>query len=290
MRFTGYALALAAVLALGGCPDKDKHASIESMNAGIQAFNDGNYSGAVEKLKDATGQYRDNHQAWYTLGQVYGKKGEWENAAEAFEEAVKAKGDDAMYHYHHGLANFEQGKIEEAREPLEKAVEQNGDLFRAHWYLGRVYQHLGEPKKAAEHWSRAAQLNPYFGEPFAMLGQLYLTWDMIPQAVSVLEQGKKTVIDPKEKAKVFYVLGLAYDAQQKWDKSIEAYESALEHSGDNPTANFQLGLALGEAGKNDEAMKQLEEYIAKANPKDDAFNIQQARKRLNMILMDQVDE
>lgn len=287
MRFIGYALATAAAVALGGCPDKDKHASIESMNAGIVAFDDSNYTEAIKNFKDATGRYRDNHQAWYSLGLVYGKKGEWDKAAESFEEAAKVKGDDAMYQFHAGMANYEQGKIEDARAPLEKAVELNGDLYRAHWYLGRVYQHVGEPKKAAEHWSRAAQLNPYFGEPFAALGQLYLLWDMVPQAVSVLEQGKKTVKDPREKTKVFYVLGLAYDAQQKWDKSIEAYEKALEHSSDNPNANFQLGLALAEAGEKEESMKELEAYIAKANPKDDAFNVQQARKRLNMILMEQ---
>lgn len=282
MHLAKIAIAVCALSLVTGCPNKDRHASIEAMNQGIESANAGNSGSAVTAFKEAVRVYPENHQAWYNLGQIYGRDKKWEEAAEAFGEAVKYRGNDAMYHMQRGIALYEVDNKSLSQTHLEKAIELNPDLYRAHYYLGRVLRDLGRPKDAAEAWTRAATLNPLFGPPFTRLGELYLRWDHTQAAISVLQQATNYVKDDTELTNVFYYLGLAYDAEKNWDKAIEAYTSAIEMRSDNVDARFQRGLAYGKKGENVKARKDLEEYGKQGG--DNAFNKEQANRILLQLM------
>ena len=281
MRISFFAIAIASLLALSGCPDKDKHASIEAMNEGIKAAQLNSYTKAIKQLEKAVKLYNDNHQAWYTLGQIYSDQKKWEEAVEALEEAVRAKKDDAMYQMLLGIAEYNQGKGEVAQKYLERAVELEERLARAHFYLGRVYEDKDQPQDAAKEWTRAAMLDPTYGKPFVYLGKMYLTWDMVSEAIRVLEQGKDYVLG-EDLTNVFYYLGLAYDAEKKWDKSIEAYSAAIDAEKSNLDAKFQRGLAYAKKGDKGKARADLQEYVKAAG--DNSYNKQEANKALMTLI------
>lgn len=283
MRTFIYTFALVVLFVLSGCPNKDQHASVEEMNKGIKAAQMNSFTTAVKHLKEAIRLYPDNHQAWYALGQIYSDQKKWEEAVEALNEAVRIKGDDAMYHMLAGIALYQQGNRAVAATHLERAVKIEDRLARAHYYLGRIYEDKDEPENAAKEWSRAAMLDPRNGKPFVSLGRLYLMWDMVPQAIQVLEQGADYVLG-EEKTNVFYYLGLAYDAQKEWDKSIEAYSSAIDAEKSNFDARFQRGLAYANKGDKTKAREDLQEYVKSAN--DNSFNKQEANKALMTLIAD----
>jgi len=265
-----------------GCPDKQRHASIEKMNEGIRKAQVNSFMEAVRFLEEAVKLYPENHLAWYNLGQVYYKDNKLEDSVDAFGEAVKLKGEQPMYQMRLGVSLFDAGNASLAATHLQKAVELEPSLYRAHWYLGRVYYLNDEPKKAAESFSRAAELNPYWGAPFVSLGKLYLLWDKLPEAIQVLEQGGRHVLDIEEKTDVFYHLGLAHDASKDWDKAIEAYSTALDARGNNMEAKFQRGLAYAHKGDKSKARQDLQDY-SKAGG-GDAFNKQEANKALMNLI------
>lgn len=292
-----------ASLGLTGCPNKEKHESIELTNEGVTKFQNQSWDLAIQKFKDATEKYKQNHTAWFSMGEAYGKQGDWESAAGAYAEAAKYKDDDAMYNMRLGQSRYESAKkkatdektgvvgnlgdLGQAQQALEKAVGQNGDLFRAHYYLGLIYREQGKPKQAAESFTRASQLNPTWGKPFIELGELYYQWDRFDEAVRVLSQAQNHVLDPELKTDVYYNLGLAYDykarmspAEEKnfLDKAIEAYSAALDARKDNNEAKLMRGVAYARKGDKSKAEADLNEFIKSGA--GDPFDKQEATKAL----------
>lgn len=278
-------VALSLLLAAAcGRPDMSK--SIEAMNEGVDAFNQGALTKAETKFQEAVSLSKDNHRAWYNLGQTREHRKKWEDAVEAYENAVKIDGNDPMYHYRLGKAYYMVEKYDDAEEHLEKAVKENDRLFKAHYFLGKVYEAKGEPKKAAEAWTKSAEANPTFGKPFNALGILYITWDKLPAAVQVLENGVMNVIDPEEKSDVYYHLGLAYEKQNKLDKAIEAYTNALELRSGNIDALRQRGISYANKGDTKKAKADLEKFV-QAGGGNDAFQLQAANEILMQLAMKQ---
>jgi tetratricopeptide (TPR) repeat protein len=287
---------LAATL-LFACGSRDKQASIEASNKGVEAYTHESWENAIKHFEEAVKLWRKNHPAWYSLGQIYGKKDEWDKAAKALSEAVRFK-DDAMYHMWLGVALYEVerkaeresgkvGNLDRAEAELARGVELNGDLFRGHWYLGRIYRDTGRPREAAEAWTRACALNPYFGKPFVRLGALYLRWDRVSEAIQVLSQGKQYVPADEDLTNIYYYLGMAYDAQaaaneaggpSRWDKSIEAYSLAIDHRADNDQARFQRGLAYIKKGDRAKGMADLDNFLKRGS--GSTFEKQEASKAM----------
>jgi tetratricopeptide (TPR) repeat protein len=283
MRTLICTFALVVSFTLSGCPNHDQHESIEHMNEGIKAAQLNSFATAVKHLKEATRLYPDNHQAWYTLGQIYSDQKKWEDAVAVLNEAVRIKGSDPMYQMLAGIAHYQQGNRALAATHLEKAVQLEDRLARAHDYLGRVHEDNDEPEKAATEWSRAAMLDPTNGSPLVRLGRLYLTWDMVPQAIQVLEQGADFVLG-EERTNVFYYLGLSYDASKEWDKSIEAYTNSIAAEKSNLDATFQRGLAYAQKGDKSKARADLQEYVKSAA--ENSYNKQEANKALMTLIAD----
>ena len=261
-------VALAAVLALFGCADKERNESIEAMNRGIELVQRQSYQTAIKEFQKAVEIYDENHQAHYSMGLVYGQQKQWKEAADALSNAVKHNSKDSMYHYKLGQALFRSwdegtgGSLELAQTHLEEAIKINPRLFKAHWFLGKAYYHKDQPAKAAQHWTEAARLDAGFGKAFIDLGKLYLKWDLVPQAIAVLSQGTLGhVLDANDATDIYYYLGLSYDSQQNWSKAVEAYTEAIQKQKGNIDAKLQRGFSYAKLGDKAKARADLEDYV-----------------------------
>ena len=273
--------AITAVVMATGCPDKDKHRSIEANNKGVEAANGGRHANAIGHFKDAVRMYPGNHEAWYGLGHMQIKQKKFDEATKSFEEAVKYKKDNAMYRLWLGVSQYENGNVDGAQSNLEEALKLKPELYRAHYYIGLVHEDKERPREAAEAWTKACVLNPLYGPPFYRLGKLYLQWDKVDEAIRVLEQGTQYVKEDVDLTNVYYYLGLAYDEQQEWDKSVRAYTDAIEQRKENMDALFQRGLAYAKKGNKTKAKVDLEAYSQSG---DNAFNKTEANKVLLSLM------
>lgn len=263
----------------GACGDKSQKESIQLANEAVEAANQGHITEAAELLEKATATYRDNHNAWYVLGQIYDKQKEYDKAAEAYSEAARVKDGDGMYHYRLGKAYWNASNISQAQSSLERAVQLNERLYNAQYHLGLVYDRQGKPKEAAAAWTAAATLAPTFGKPFNNLGILYIKWDKLSEAISVLDQGRLNVRDGDDLTDIYYNLGLAYGKQGNWDKAIEAYSNAIQTRAGNLDALRQRGFAYAAKKDNENAKKDLKSFVDQGGG-GDAFHIQAANQRL----------
>ena len=273
------ALLAIASMSIAACGDKDLNASIEKANEGIEFYNSGRITEAEGAFAEATSLSEDNHQAWYNLGQTREKLDKPEEAVQAFENAVRSSPEDAMYHYRLGKALREVGNAAQAETHLKKSVELNDRLYKAHYYLGLAYEAQEKPKEAAEAFTRAALLNPAFGQVFIDLGNLYIRWDKLAEAISVLDQGRMNVRDAEDLTDIYYALGMAYYKQGNWDKAAEAFSQAIEAEPSNLDALRQRGFAYAEKGDSDNARADLDAFV-KAGGGGSAFHTQVANERL----------
>jgi len=272
---------LAAILSASACGGGEMNESIEKMNEGIELYGAGRVAESEKNFEEAAALASENHRAWYNLGQARDKQKKFEEAAQAYEEAVKVKPEDAMYHYRLGKALLEPevNQMAQGETHLQRAVDLNPRLYKAHYYLGKVLAGLDKPSEAARAWTTSGKLAPFFGKPFNELGKLYIKWDMLAEAVSVLDQGRMHVKDGDELTDIHYHLGLAYEKQGNWDKAIEAYSGALETRSSNLDALRQRGFAYAESGDNAKARQDLESFIDQGGG-GNAFHLQAANERL----------
>jgi tetratricopeptide (TPR) repeat protein len=184
-----------------------------------------------------------------------------------------------MYQYRLGKVEWENKNASVAQSHLAEAVKLNPRLYKAWYYLGLSYEAADDPKNAAAAWTKSAELNPYFGRPFIALGKLYIRWDKLAEAISVLDQGRLNVKDPQELSDVYYHLGFAYERQGNWDKAIEAYTSALAQRADNIDAKRQRGFSYANKGDKDNAKKDLKAFVD-AGGGGNPFNVQAANERM----------
>jgi tetratricopeptide (TPR) repeat protein len=281
--------------------DATKRESMEHNSRGVEKFKTGSQAEAIKEFELALSLDKENSEAAFNLGQVYGKQAEgkcrtaqpdadcaalWEKAAAAYEVAAKARPDDPMFHFRQGEALFKAGKYGPARLSLEKSVQLEARLFRAHTYLGQIHEAEGRPREAAMAWTKAASLNPGFGKPFYYLGKLYYQWDYYQEAVKVLEQGAQTCKDPEDRANINYQLGLAYDNLQQWDNAIRAYEASMKDDPGNIDAKLQIGMTYAAKGDKANGKKYLEEYTKAVGQGDqaNAFKLMAANARLFKLL------
>jgi tetratricopeptide (TPR) repeat protein len=281
--------------------DADKRQSIEHSNRGVELMSKQSQNEATKEFELALQLDPQNQLAAYNLGQLLAQQADgkcrqapgsrecidlYDKAANAFSQAVKQNDKDAMYVYKLGNAQYESGKLDAARVSLEKAISLNKRLFKAHHILGKIHEAQGRPKEAATEWSESARLNPGFGKAFISLGKLYYTWDMYPQAASVLEQGAHTARDPEDRAAINYALGMTYDAQQQYDKAIAAYQESLKDDPGSIDTKLQLGFSYADKGDKVNAKKYLEDYTKSVGQTNEAnaFKLVAANSRLFQLM------
>lgn len=309
--FAGPLVALALAAGAGaGCGDKARSDSITAANKGVKSLSSRNLESAITEFKEATRLYKENHSAWFHLGEAYRLKRNWPEAVTAFSNAVKYKGSDVMYRLRLGAALYE-GAVEKARQDeatrsgkkvedvdpdlkkvnfdqalqhLEAAVAGNAGLYNAHYYIGKIYLHQDKPQQAAEAFTRAITAYPRFQAPYVALVNLYRDWDHTEQAIQVAAQGIEYVKGTEEKSELYEAQGMAYFDKGDDANAITAFSKAIELNKDAFRSRFQRGMARFRKGELKAADEDFEAYLKVAGPSQQAFKAM-AQKTRNEIMM-----
>lgn len=303
MRSIRFLAPLALLLVLTGCPDENRNESIRRANAGAKALSAKQYETAVNELKESVRSLKENHYAWYMLGEAYRGKKAYDKAVEAFTESVRLKPDNVMYQMMYGVSLYDEAveraradqarlankkpteievdlsgvNFEKAEQALQAAVKINPDLYLEHAYLGRIARETGRPREAAESFSKAIVANPREHAPYIALGELYRRWDYPDQAIQVLTQGVSHVPGQADKSDLYYVLGMAHYDKNDDAEAIKAFTQAIETRKDNHRAKFMRGQAHFRKGDLKAADKDLEEF-SKSAGSNEATNKSIAQK------------
>jgi tetratricopeptide (TPR) repeat protein len=298
-----------ALVAGAGCGNPARNDSIKRANAGMKALANKNFDTAVNEFKEATRLYKENHVAWFHLGESYRYKKVWNEAVTAYSNAVQLKGDDVMYQLRLGASMYEasvekaradeaarqQKKPEEVTPDLRKvnfdqalahlqaAVKGNDGLYNAHYYIAKIQLNQGHEQQAAEAFTKAITAYPRFQAPYVALVALYRQWDYIEQAIQVATQGLEYVKGNEDKSELWEAVGMAQFDKGDDAKAVEAFSKAIEFNKDAFRSRFQRGMAYYRRGEFKSAERDFDDYLKVAGPSQAAFKSIAQKKKFEIM-------
>jgi tetratricopeptide (TPR) repeat protein len=168
----------------------------------------------------------DLADAHYTLGVLFWQKGDFDKASEELQKAIQNQPNYAEAHYTLGTVFKQQGKLPEAAASLREAIRLQPDFAGAHTTLAAVLRQLGDAQGAAEEAKAGARISA--------------SSNNLQTATFSTNSGKR-------------LLGVG-----DVDAAIAEFRSAIRSEPNYAAAHYQLGLALQQSGKKDEAKKEFE--------------------------------
>jgi TonB family protein len=129
---------------------------------GIQLYQKKQDREAVEALRTAVKQKKDDVDAWYYLGLALYRSGETKEALSAFETAVKLRPKDAAARSNLAYALLSLDRRNEAKQQAERTLKLNPQSAEAHYVMGAVCFLKGERDKALEEAEAALRLNAHY--------------------------------------------------------------------------------------------------------------------------------
>jgi len=168
-------------------------------------------------------------------------QGRWDEAAKEYQAILAENPKQPGIHFLIARVLFSKpgaGPDAEAsaKEELEKELEVEPRNAGAEFILGEIAKKALDWNLATAHFSRATELDPTFGDAF-------MEW------------------------------GFALNSLKQFDKAIEPLRAAVRLQPGNPSAHYNLGMALSRTGHAAEAEKEFaiqKEIIAKLNEQKNA--------------------
>ncbi len=174
----------------------------------------------------------------------------WADAVEKSPEHPRAL-------FHLAGVHLERGRYEKAIDLLEQSIAVEGNAYfrqmihyRAHHDLAIAYRHLGDREKAYQHFRVSLDLNPKNTKAWLSYGSLQLQSGLVDDATATFEEA---VAINLEFAEGHSMLGVAYEALERYDDAIARYERALELDPDFAEAQNNLGSAFAKLGEPEKA-------------------------------------
>lgn len=247
------------------------------------------------------------HHVYFNLGNALMKEKRLEEAAEAFAIAIKKTPETANIHINLGVVRLEQGRYQEAEKHLRQAVALDPDEFQAqqnlaaalrrmerfdeslammksaarllpapparhYYYMALDAMKLNRQREAERYFRKVLQANPGDTDARGQLLMLYLDagrYDAAQQLVPNLPQ----VLNE-----------MAYNNYNEGniDQTLKLYQHQLAIEPDNPSTLANLGAALAQAGRYQEAIERFEQALALDPQQASALNyLPLVRQRLN---------
>jgi tetratricopeptide (TPR) repeat protein len=172
-------------MAVEGSPRK-----IIIINSWAKAFAaQGDYDGAISKLKHSLSIDDRIGAIYYTLGEIYANMNKMEDAIAAYRKGITVdEPDNGEALATLGYLYFKEGKVKEASDASLKAISINPDIVKAHSLLGLIYYKSGRLNEAVDENLKVVKLSPNNPTAHRNLAIIYDQLGQTGNAVKHLEK------------------------------------------------------------------------------------------------------
>jgi len=247
----------------------------------------------VENVTTKKGSGSNNEDAWYLLGYVYARQGEYEKMMEAFDKAVEfkpnfkekgvkiSKDTGSEFHsqfgtemilqivwgkvFNSGVKHFndavnapndslKNSHFEQAAEGFKAAGTIMPDSVLAFQNMASAYMSMDKYEESIEPLKVALKHNPNDSALKTMLAQVYSTIGEDSLAMPILEELWAASVHTPDVADY---LARGYIRADSMEAAKNVYEKAVEVSPDNFNFRYNYGTILLENNEHDKAIEQL---------------------------------
>jgi tetratricopeptide (TPR) repeat protein len=213
----------------------------------------GNRARAIVLLDEMVKNHPKDVKARVLLGGALADSGKPEEAIPQFKEAVRLKPDDGEAQAGFGTVLLETGDVSGAAEHLDRALKIFGHTPIAGYTLyvrARIYTRQGDVKHAAALLTEAVHLRPDLAPAWSDLGVARKALLDDAGALRAFQHAEE--LDPQD-AVLQYRLGNEYLRQHQTELALKHLEAAYRLNPRDQSTLNSLQMALGRAGKKQEA-------------------------------------
>jgi superkiller protein 3 len=245
------------------------HSSQKAYNRGIQAFNDGNYPAAIREFEQVL-ESAEKGSPVYRLGRFY-----------VTESQARL-----------GHAHFEEGRLDDAHRVFVRVIKDNPNFPDIHLRLGQIAERRNQTLEATMRFRRALEIHPGYREASLHLGLLlrrtgrpedaaahfrtladagleippdWLSGHAAGDDESMAEPLRRT-LQGRTRGSDTYRSALARYHSGDRAGALEALRAAVDDNPKYPDLRCRLATALGEMGRFQEAIVELDRALA-MNPR-----------------------
>lgn len=153
-------------------------------------------------------------------------------------------------------------KFDEAIAALNALIEKDPTFTPFYFYLGHSHAAKKEYDQAEAAFKKALEIKPEFVEVRQALADIYQRTDRAALAVEILKGAAES-----GDAKALFALGVTHHNANRSQEAYDAFKKAEELDPSMEETSYFLGTVAVSLGKKDEAIANLEKYLAK-NPKN----------------------
>jgi tetratricopeptide (TPR) repeat protein len=225
------------------------------------------YATAEPLLKQVVAERPADYAAWYDLGFLYHAQGRNDESIEAYKKSVQAKPTVFESNLNLGLELASAGKPE-AEQYLRAATKLTPTSHpvagrkRAWIALGHVLE-SSNPEEAVSAFRQAAVADPKDPEPHLLAGSAL---EQLKNPEAEQEYQLALSVDPKS-TDALTALTNFYMAQHRFSDAEALLRKLVVVHPNDPAVHMQLGRMLAIAGKNDDAIAEMQAGL-KLDPSD----------------------
>jgi tetratricopeptide (TPR) repeat protein len=222
---------------------------------GLSLYLAGRIGEAVPYLEETRAVAPGNADLAYVLGMAYIQTRQGDKAREVWARSFKVPSDSAAAHLITARMMVRAEFDEAAEEELRKALAKDPRLPHAHFLLGQTALFRGRLEESVALLQKELALNPGDAMAFYRLGDAYsrqLKWD---EAIAALQ--RSAWLNPYYSGP-YLLLGRAYVKKGQPAAAEGMLRRALQYDPNNKAAHYLLGQLLQQAGRTEEARKELE--------------------------------
>lgn len=231
-------------------------ALVERFSQGVAALKEGDLDAAERAFRLILAGGGDRAFVYHNLGIVLQRRGRHAEALEAFQAALKRDPEFGAAHLLAGTSLLALNRPREAAASLERALRYMPDEITAHLQLADAYERLGDTPALVDRYRRIVALVPGEAEYAYRLGKAYLR-------LSQRSFEQIQAIAP-ESARLQQALGREYLAQGRADLAARAFAEAARRDPSLEGVHLALARIHADAGRWDEAARELELELAVA--------------------------
>ena len=125
-----------------------------------------------------------------------------------------------------------EGKVDECMQELNLILARQPEYGKGQALQGHLLLHYFQDfVNAEESFKKAMRLEPSYGETYLDYGLLLLRLERLTETVAILN--KSMEVPGIEKDKVYRVMGMLSERQEKWDEAIDNFSKAIAYTFSN---------------------------------------------------------
>ncbi len=219
----------------------------------------GDLDAAVEAYRDVVAHDGEHFRALTNLGDCLDRIGRSADAETAFAQACAAAPDQARPRYNLARQHHLRGDLAAAEAGYRRALELDPHLTEAVLNLGRLLEESGRVDEAGDALQGAAELAPASVAAQMLLGHLRFGQERPLEALIAYWRAAELARDGET---AFHVAKTLH-VMRRSEEAIQWYRRAMELDPDSKAARESLARALDAAGRRDEAIASLREWLAR---------------------------